>query len=446
MDIIIKKMKHKKIFLTATSALLILAASCGQNAQNSQASHFSKEPQQQSSEEMAQEMTEKQFASLMKEIYYQLPESVMCEDLKTDRQRKSVNINSWGDSESINDVNHLSYNHYYGEGTSVQWDMAGYLTDNHQDVVVVVRLWASVREEYETKFDKTFNYHIKSGKITEIERPIDPFTLDELINETHFDTPELAVMAKAFYRIHKHPVRYFDFDRNGFIARANLLGYAPYDDPWDEQNRVIVIREWNGRKFVKGDRLYAQKLGPDDYIPGDIGYQGEIVEAYRYFDKTGENIVILAESDVLESPENEYGDVEYYKNIYAYRFLKKGDDWEEVWRVYEYSDLCFNHPAAEFIKGSFTLTDLNKDGVAETWIIYIKSCKGDVSPDPMFLIMNDNLQSTYTMSGFTKVVMSDGEEGFVEVGGEYELGDKFLHRNTPPTFVNFAKNLWEKHI
>jgi len=421
-----------KQFLTATAALLILAVSCGQNTQNQKTA----EPMPQQTEMESDE----QFAALMKGIYYQLPESVMCDDLKTDKQRKSVQINSWDGPESIIDVNHLSYSHYYGEGTSVQWDMAGYLTDDQQDVVVVVRLWGSVHEKYETTFDKTFNYNITSGKITEIERPIDPFTVDELISESHFDTPVLAAKAKSFYRAHTHPVRYFDFDRNGFIARADLLGYAPYDDPWDEQNRVIVIREWNGRRFVKGERLYAQKLGPDDYFPGEIGYQGDIVEAYRYYDKTGENIVVLAEGDIMETPENEYGDVEYYKNIYAYRFLNRGNYWEEVWRLYDYSDVCFNHPAAEFIKGSFSLTDLNKDGVAETWIMYIKSCKGDVSPDPMFIIMNDNVRSSYTRSGFTKVVMSDGYEGFMEVGGECEGSD------IPSPFVNFAKKMWEKHI
>ena len=427
------------------AAVMILAASCGQGMKA---------------------MSDEQFAKLMMDIYYKLPESVLCDELKTEEQRKSATLNTWENPEEINDVNHLSFYHFYGEGTFVEWNMAGYVTDDRQDVVLIVRLYGSVREEYETKFDKTLNYNIKTGKITEIERPMDPFTVDELIDETHFDTPELALKAKAFYRVHKHPVLYFGFDRNGFFARADLLGYAPYDDPWNEQNRVQVTRQWNGSRFVKGDnnsnasnsdvksdnntgekvsQIRMQKLSVNK-IPGEIAYQGDVVEAYTYTDKTGENIVILAESDVMETAENEYGDVEYYKNLYAYSYLKKGNDWEENWRLYDNSEECFNHPAAEFVKGSFSLTDLNNDGIAETWIMYIKSCKGDVSPDPMFLIMNDNVQFTYTISGLTKVLMSDGVDDFIMVGGEYELDERFLHRNTPLAFVNFAKDMWEKHL
>jgi len=441
-----------KVNIFVTIAVMIIATSCGQSSgsqkskNNEMNSVFDLESSNENFSTSQQEVFDKQFAALMKEIYFKLPESVMCDDLKTDKQRKSVNINSWDNPKSNNDINHISYDQFYGEGTSVQWDMAGYLTDNRQDVVIIVRLWSSVNDEYETKFDKTLNYNIKSGKITEITRPLDPFTVDELINESHFETTELAGMANAFFNLHNHPVIYVSFDRNGFVARANLLGYAPFNDPWDEQNRVRVIREWNGQKFAKSDKLYVQKLTEDDYIPGEIGYQGDIVEAYRYYDKTGENIVILAESDIFETAENEYGDVEYYKNIFAYRFLNINNDWEEKWRLYDYSDECFIKPTMEFLKGSFSITDLNNDGVAETWIMYIKACRGDVSPDPMFLIMNDNVKFTYTISGLTKILMSDGVDSFVMEGGEYELDERFKNKNTPAAFVTFAKNLWEKHI
>jgi len=247
-----------KYFFIAIAALFILAASCG----GSSAPINSEGQQPNAAEdmpEMAQTMPDEQFAKLIKEIYYNLPESVMCNELKTSEQRKNTPLNIWNDPERINDVNYLSYEQDYGEGTWIQWDMAGYVTDDRRNVVVIVRLYGAVHEVCETKFDKTLNYNIETGKITEIVRPIDAFTVDELIDETHFNTPELAAMAKAFFNSHKHPVNCFDFDRYGFTVNANLLGYAPYDDPWSEQNRVQAAHKWNGSRFVKGERWMIER-------------------------------------------------------------------------------------------------------------------------------------------------------------------------------------------
>jgi len=242
----------KHLFI-AIATLLIFTAACGGSStpKNIEGEHHNATGDMQ---EMEQPMPDEQFAALIKEIYYNLPESVMCNELKTAEQRKNTTLNIWNDPERINDVNYLSYEFDYGEGTWVQWDMAGYVTDDRQDVVVIVRLTGAVHESCETKFDKTLNYNIKTGKITEIVRPIDSFTVDELIDKTHFNTPELAAMAKAFFNNHKYPVNCFDFDRYGFTVNANLLGYAPYDDPWSEQNRVQAAHKWNGSRFVKGER------------------------------------------------------------------------------------------------------------------------------------------------------------------------------------------------
>jgi len=211
-----------------------------------------------------------------------------------------------------------------------------------------------------------------------------------------------------------------------------------------------LAREFAGEVELPKESQPAQTINLQklnlDAIPGEIAYQGDVVEAYTYNDKTGKNIIILAESIMFETPENEYGEVEYYKNLYAYRFLNSGNDWKDIWRLYDNSENCFNYPIAKFVKSAFTITDLNEDGVAEIWLMYIVSCRGDVSPDPMFLKMYEG-EKEYGITGLTKIDMSDGTGGsFIKVGGEYELDDIFQNKTTPPAFVNFAKNLWEKHI
>jgi hypothetical protein len=85
---------------------------------------------------------------------------------------------------------------------------------------------------------------------------MDPFTADEMIDETHFDTPELAAKAKAFFNKNTKPVFYFDFDKDGFKAAADLFEYDD-DDYWGDQNRVLSSRKWNGSRFVKSVRWYT---------------------------------------------------------------------------------------------------------------------------------------------------------------------------------------------
>jgi hypothetical protein len=201
----------------------------------------------------------------------------------------------------------------------------------------------------------------------------------------------------------------------------------------------------------EAETIHQQKLNPDE-IPGEIGYQGDtLLAAYRYTDKTGENIVILTEDDIVyleEETEEELGEWEFipvddYKSLRAYRSLKtKNGNWEEVWRVYDTQD-CSSMTGleAEFVRGSLTFTDLNNDGIAEIWFMYIKRCAGDVSPHEMYLMMYDN-EEAYTMAGENKIVF--GEE--FTMGGEYKMDDKFLNKNTTPEFVDYAKAMWEKYI
>ena len=186
--------------------------------------------------------------------------------------------------------------------------------------------------------------------------------------------------------------------------------------------------------------IRPQKLNESD-IPGEIGYQLDFVEGYRYTDKTGENIVFATEGGVMEWGEDDDGVTLSNKDLRAYRFLKVDGQWEEVWRVYDMVFECKNKPVAEFVREAFTITDLDGDGVAEIWLMYIKSCRGDVSPHNMFLRMYAG-EEVYTLTGETRLVLSDDSV----VGGEYVMDDNFLHNNTPPAFVDYAKSLWEKHI
>ena len=68
--------------------------------------------------------------------------------------------------------------------------------------------------------------------------------------------------------------------------------------------------------------------------------------------------MILTETEVTTT-EDKDGNTLSCKAIYAYRFLKKGNNWEEAWQVLHSEDECINYPVAEFVKEAFTITDLS---------------------------------------------------------------------------------------
>jgi len=88
------------------------------------------------------------------------------------------------------------------------------------------------------------------------------------------------------------------------------------------------------------------------------------------------------------------------------------------------------------------VTDLNKDGKAEVWVMYKVSCQGDVSPIPMKIIMyQDNKK--FALRGTTRVKVSATDY----MGGEYSFDEAF--KNAPVQFrqyaVNFGSNTKQKH-
>jgi len=233
--------------IAAGLAIAIIFAACGQNA--SRRNLNGREPGQAAPADNEQAQDER-FIELLKEIYAKLPASVMPDYLKTEAQRDEDDVfNEYT-------VNYIGTAQSQDDGYD-SWNMAAYPTEDNRDVVLIVQFGSGL-DGFTLKSDKTLNYNIETGAFTEINRPIDPFTADELIDETHFSSPKLAAKAKAFFNKNKQTVRYSDFDKDGFRIRADLFGYDD-DDQYGIQNRVISSRKWNGRRFVTGTRWHLNE-------------------------------------------------------------------------------------------------------------------------------------------------------------------------------------------
>jgi hypothetical protein len=123
-------------------------------------------------------------------------------------------------------------------------------------------------------------------------------------------------------------------------------------------------------------------------------------------EKTEKHFLVLCES--LKDSNDERT-----AKLYAYHFIEKGTELE--------------------------LTDLNKNGIPEIWIVYKTYYKGDVSPSTMKLIMYEGKQK-YAMRGTSKVRITEIEFA----GGEYKF-DKAFESSTSP-IKKFAQQLWKKFV
>ncbi len=172
-------------------------------------------------------------------------------------------------------------------------------------------------------------------------------------------------------------------------------------------------------------------------IPKNIQYTGNIVQAVRWTDNTGDNLVMLTLSDKTQSknaPDEGYSD----GALYAYHYLLSGDSARQTWRIYDYVKECPVDMFLYFVDKSFAVTDLNKDGKAEVWIMYKVSCQGDVSPVTMKIIMyQDNKK--FVIRGTTRVKASATEY----MGGTYLFDEAF--KTAPAAFRQYAEQLWKQH-
>jgi hypothetical protein len=165
-------------------------------------------------------------------------------------------------------------------------------------------------------------------------------------------------------------------------------------------------------------------------IPKNIQYTGKIVHAVRWTDTTGDNVVVLTATDKTPSKNGDGSD----GALYAYHYLVTGDSIKQIWRVYDYVKECSVDMFLYFIDKAFAVTDLNKDGKAEVWMMYKVSCQGDVSPIPMKIIMYQG-NKKFSVRGTTRVT------GYM--GGEFTFDGAF--KNAPAAFRQYAEKLWAQH-
>lgn len=169
-----------------------------------------------------------------------------------------------------------------------------------------------------------------------------------------------------------------------------------------------------------GDPQYGTRVIPS----GFKDYKGKPVEAASWTDSNGDNLVIITEVGGSSNAE-----------LYGYHFIMDGNSGDELWKIQDFVKDCEFDLRLNYVPESLTITDLDADGIGESTFLYNMSCKSDVSPDDLKLMMHEN-ENKYALRGFTYI-------SSVDAGGDYKVDGAF--NDAPASFLQYAKEQWNKH-
>lgn len=172
-------------------------------------------------------------------------------------------------------------------------------------------------------------------------------------------------------------------------------------------------------------------------LPKQLKYSGKLKNCVKWTDNLGVNYVLLTETGTYSRKNKED---EYFKNadLFVYHYLMNGDSLKLLWKIHDFTKDCSFDLYLRFIDKAFNITDLDKNGIAEVWVMYENQCTSDVSPGPTKIIMYENIKK-YALREFNMVKVSQTKYE----GGQYTLDDSFKTGNS--LFKRFAINLWKQN-
>lgn len=247
-----------------------------------------------------------------------------------------------------------------------------------------------------------------------------------------------------------------------FPASLSLLIFAACNSSAD---KTIAESTDSTITETKTEEIFSASAIKSVDMPETIVFQGIIRDAFRWTDSLGDNIFFVTE--VAPYPDNDKGEAMEEgrtADLYAFHYIKKGEDYALAWKMHEQELSCPFDITAQFIPGSVTVTDLDKDGIAETKFQYALACRSDVSPAEMKLVMHEN-REVYTLSGNRWVefspefkfdvnasnvnleklpMLDDGEDDLLRSYGRYRSEKDFA--TAPAAFLEFARNEWLKYV
>ena len=155
--------------------------------------------------------------------------------------------------------------------------------------------------------------------------------------------------------------------------------------------------------------------------------EGNIVAYAGFTDNNGFNSIVITETELSETKG---------KSLYGYHFL--GDDGSQLlWKIQDFIRDCEVDITLEYIESSLAVSDINNNGIGESTFLYKLSCKGDVSPDDLKLIMHESDRKYAIRGSMDLDVTGYGlERGVMNIDASFN--------DAPEGFKKFAIERWNK--
>ena len=201
-----------------------------------------------------EEVTQGIEAELLWKIFMKIPKDKMADDVfLTEEDIKKAKSEEQFEAGS----NYLRYE-LYREGGNITVTMACYPSDDGKKLVTIFNYRGGMDGFNITFVDKTYEYELAAEILTPVERPIEPFTLDEFYNnDNSFFTPkQYSAIQKNF--ADKRQFHLSNVNKDGikvFLGVYDDLGIEELGDIifdyHEDYGTGEVARYWNGKRFVK---------------------------------------------------------------------------------------------------------------------------------------------------------------------------------------------------
>ncbi|HAY34995.1 MAG TPA: hypothetical protein PK536_01660 [Ignavibacteria bacterium] len=166
-------------------------------------------------------------------------------------------------------------------------------------------------------------------------------------------------------------------------------------------------------------------------VPESLHNENKIIEAVKWKDSLGVNLIVITLSDEKTIYEDDR-----LKEFFVHHYLLSENN-KILWKTYDFVKDCPFDITLEYIDRSLSVTDLDSNGLAETSFVYRLSCKSDVSPDDMKLIMHEGFKK-YAIRGV--MLLKINNEG--TFGGEMNIDVSF--NKAPKVFKEYAVEKWNE--
>jgi hypothetical protein len=155
-------------------------------------------------------------------------------------------------------------------------------------------------------------------------------------------------------------------------------------------------------------------IGKTELVRERIAVSGQLVAAMHVQDTVGVHILVLSSVSGPSHQRASSGRIERI-DLRASYYRRAGGAWTEEWNIKDGVDCPGLDSEAAFFAKHVTITDLNKDGIAEVTVPYKMFCGGGVDSDTIKLIMRQGKEK-YALRG-ESLVRLPGQEDF---GGTYK--------------------------